>query len=315
MIKTFKTIDEQIDILKSKGLVIDDYDYVSDVLLRENYFFISGYRHLFLKSPKDRMFIPGTNFKELYALFNFDRQIRNLFFKNILIVENNAKSIFSYVLSKKYGIKEKNYLNPANFDRSNDKARQVNDLLKKIKRQIRINGGQHSATMHYISNYGYVPFWVVCKVLSFGLISELYTILKSEDQKEIANIYGVQVKDLLVYFPILANFRNLCAHEDIMYDHKTQRTIDDTKYHAYLNIPKMDGEYIYGKDDLFASVIILKQLLRPENFNGLINELSYELDILDGKINTIEIDKIYDRMGFPMNFREIARLGEYGEQE
>ena len=82
MIKTFKTIEEQIDILKSKGLEIDDYDYVNDVLLRENYFFISGYRHLFLKSPKDRMFIPGTNFKELYALFNFDRQIRNLFFKS-----------------------------------------------------------------------------------------------------------------------------------------------------------------------------------------------------------------------------------------
>lgn len=315
MIKTFKTIEEQIDILKSKGLEIDDYDYARDLLLRENYFFISGYRHLFLKSPKDRMFIPGTNFKELYALFNFDRQIRNLFFKNILIVENNAKSIFSYVLSKKYGIKEKNYLNPANFDRSNDKVRQVNDLLKKIKRQIRINGGQHSATMHYMSNYGYVPFWVVVKVLSFGLISELFTILKPEDQREIADIYGVSVSALLIYFPILANFRNLCAHEDIMYDHRTQRAIEDSKYHVYLNIPKTDGEYIYGKDDLFGLVIILKQLLREEDFTGLINELSYELDILDGKINTISVEKIQDRMGFPVNFREIARLGEHGEKD
>ena len=60
MIKTFKTIDEQIDILKSKGLRIDDIEYSKDVLLRENYFFLSGYRHLFLKSPKDRMFLPGT---------------------------------------------------------------------------------------------------------------------------------------------------------------------------------------------------------------------------------------------------------------
>ena len=111
VIKTFKTIDEQIEILKSKGLRIDDYEYTKDVLLRENYFFISGYRHLLLKSENDRMFIPGTEFKELYALFNFDRQIRNIFFKNILIIENNAKSVFSYQLSKKYGIKEKNYLN------------------------------------------------------------------------------------------------------------------------------------------------------------------------------------------------------------
>lgn len=313
MIKTFKTIDEQLDILKSKGLKINDIEYAKDVLLRENYFFISGYRHLFLKSPKDRMFIPGADFTELYAMFNFDRQIRNIFFKNILIVENNAKSIFSYQLSRKYGIKEKNYLNPSNFDRSNDKARQVNDLLKKIKRQIRVNGGQHSATMHYISNYGYVPFWVVVKVLSFGLISELFTILKKEDQKEIASVYGISPDDLMVYLPILANFRNLCAHEDIMYDHKTQRYIDDTKFHAYLNISKMDGEYIYGKDDLFALVIILKQLLREEDFTLLINELSYELDILGGKLHSIDIDKVLDRMGFPVNFRDIARIDEYGQ--
>jgi abortive infection bacteriophage resistance protein len=314
MIKTFKTIDEQIEILKSKGLEFTDIEYAKDVLLRENYFFLSGYRHLFLKSPKDRMFLPGTTFEELYAMFNFDRQIRNIFFKNILIVENNAKSIFSYQISRKYGIKEKDYLNPHNFDKGGDKARQVNDLLKKIKRQIRVNGGQHSATMHYISNYGYVPFWVVVKVLSFGLISELYTIMKIEDQREIAKVYGIDVDDLMIYMPLLANFRNLCAHEDIMYDHKTQRSIEDTKYHSFLEIPKMDGEYIYGKNDLFGLVIILKRLLREEDFTLLINELSYELDILEGKLHTITLDKVLDRMGFPSNFREIARLDEYGNQ-
>ena len=81
--KTFKTIDEQIDTLKEKGLIIDDIDYAKDVLLRENYFFLMGYRHLFIRSERDRTFINGTNFRELYAMFNFDRQIRNIIFKNI----------------------------------------------------------------------------------------------------------------------------------------------------------------------------------------------------------------------------------------
>ena len=114
---------------------------------------------------------------------------------------------------------------------------------------------------------------------------------------------------LLSDLPLLANYRNLCAHEDIMYDHKTQRTIEDTKYHAYLNIPKSDGEYIYGKDDLFALIIILKQLLREEDFTLMMNELSYELDILEGKIKVISMDKIYDRMGFPLNYKELIRTG------
>ena len=61
-------------------------------------------------------------------------------FKNILIVENNYKSIFSYILSKNYGFKEKNYLNPSNFDNDKEKTRQINDLLRKVKRQCRVNG-------------------------------------------------------------------------------------------------------------------------------------------------------------------------------
>ena len=84
--KTFKTLEEQIEILKSRGLIVDDLDYAKDILLRENYFFISGYRHLFNKSWKDIQFIQGTTFEELYAMFIFDRKIRNIFFKNLLIV-------------------------------------------------------------------------------------------------------------------------------------------------------------------------------------------------------------------------------------
>ena len=70
----------------------------------------------------------------------------------------------------------------------------------------------------------------------------------------------------------------------------------------------IDNVILYGKDDLFALVIILKQLLRPEDFTLLINELSYELDILDGRLKTISLDKVLDAMGFPTTFREIARL-------
>src|SRR5574344_756440 len=178
--KTFKTLDEQIGILKSKVLQINDIYKTKEILFRENYFFVNGYRHLFQRSNKDNSFVPGTTFDELYGTFVFDRNIRNITFKFILIVENNIKSITSYQLSKKYGFKEKDYLNPKNFNQDSMKVRQVYDVLNKMKRQIRINGRQHTATSHYINNYGYIPMWILVKVLSFGIISELYTILKIE---------------------------------------------------------------------------------------------------------------------------------------
>ena len=308
MEKIFKTLDEQVTILRGKNLIIDDEEYVKNILLRENYFFINGYRYLFYKSSKEKIFINGTNFREIYALFYFDRQLRNILFKNILILENNIKSILSYELSRKYGFKEKKYLNPKNFSTDPKKQKQVGDLVKKVKRQIIVNGREHSATKHYQSNYGYIPLWVVVKVLSFGIVGELYTILKPEDQEKIADLFNVDVESLLTYLPIIANYRNLCAHEDICYEHKTQKEIPMTKYHELLNIPKMNGDYIYGINDLFALIIILKRLLRPDNFANMLNEISYELDYLSGRLHTINIDKVLDRMGFPKNYKDIVRM-------
>jgi len=308
MAKSFKTLDEQIQILQKKGLIIQDVLEAKDILLRENYFFLSGYRLLFMESFANKLFLPGATFEELYSMFQFDRHIRNIVFKNLLIIENNIKSITAYNLSMHYGIREEEYLNPKNFTLDRKRKKQVDDLLRKMKRQIRINGGQHQATVHYIEKYGYIPLWIAVKVLSFGIVSELYQILKSEDQEEIASDFGVDTSRLIVYLPILANFRNLCAHEDILYEHKAQRSIENTKYHQLLHIPMTNGEYIYGRNDLFAIIIILKQLLRKDDFFLLMSELEYEIQILSDRLKTISIEKVLDRMGFPMNYREMVKL-------
>lgn len=306
--KIFKTLDEQIEILESKGLIVEDVDYAKEILFRENYFFISGYRHLFMRhNDKDR-FIRGTTFDELYGMFVFDRMIRNIMFKYILIVENNIKSIISYQMSKKYGFKEKDYLNPKNFTHDPLKTRQVRDILEKTRRQIRVNGKEHTATMHYLTNYGYIPMWILVKVLSFGIVSELYNILKLEDKESIANVYHLEPETLSIYLSLLSNFRNVCAHEDVLYDHRTQRMIPDSKYHELLGIEKTDDEYIFGKNDLFAIVIILKQMLTEEEFREFAYELGYEIDVLDGRVDTVPLISILNRIGFPENWRDIINI-------
>lgn len=306
--KIFKNLDEQIDILRSKGLVINNIDKAKEILFRENYFFISGYRHLFMTSRKDSHFIAGTTFEELYAMFSFDRKIRNIFFSFILIIENNMKSIISYQLSKKYGYKEKEYLNPNNFTQDAMKSRQVYDILNKMRRQIRINGREHTATLHYIDNYGYVPMWILVKVLSFGIISEFYGILKSEDQLRIAEVYRLDVETLIIYLSLVSNYRNICAHEEVLYDHRTQRSIPDCKYHQQLCIEVSEDEYKYGKNDLYAIVIIMKQMLSETEFRDLMNQVSYEADILEGRLHSVSITSILNSCGFPNNWKEIMDI-------
>ena len=308
MDKKFKTLQEQVDILESKGLLIENRDECIDILLRENYFFINGYRHLLMKSPQDRNFVVGSTFRELYSIFLFDRYLRNIIFKNLLIVENNMKSIISYQLSKKYGYREKDYLNAKNFTNDPDKSRRVKDLINKMKRQIRVNGQQHTATMHYITNYGYIPLWVLVKLLSFGVISDLFTVLKPEDKVGIADIYDAEVSQLEDFLHILANYRNLCAHEDILYDHRTDKSIDNNIYHEKLGILQMDDEYIYGKNDIFAVVIILKYLLTDAEFRLMMREIDYEIGKLSGVIKSIPLAKILDRIGFPENYMELINM-------
>ena len=304
--KQFKNLDEQVEIFKHKGMTINDDKYAKQILLRENYFFLNGYRHLFMQD--DRKFLEGTTFEEMYSLFLFDRSFRTIVFKYLLVIENNLKSITSYQLSKKYGYRERDYLRNKNFNQDPSRQRQVNDLISKMKRQIRVNGSQHSATLHYVSNYGYIPLWILVKVLSFGIVGEMYSILKPEDQRDIAKVYGIDVDDFIVYLPILANYRNLCAHEDILYENKTQKEIDDTIYHKMLNLKQVDNEYVQGKNDLFALIIIMKQMLQAEDFKHMSLELENVVQTLDYNLHTIKLEKVLNRMGFPLNWQDLSKI-------
>ena len=307
--KQFKNLEEQIEILKYKGMTINDEDYAKRILLRENYFFISGYRYPFMRSATDKHFLEGVTFEEMYSLFLFDRGIRNVFFKYLLVIENNLKSIISNQLSKKYSYKERTYLKNKNFTNDKSKQKQVSDLIRKMKRQIRVNGSKHTATAHYLSNYGYVPLWILVKVLSFGIVGELFSIMKYDDQVKISDIYNISLDEFSTYLPILSNYRNLCAHEDILYENRTQKKIKGTIYHQLLNIDKNEeGEYVKGTNDLFALLIIMKRMLSYEEFKDMCLEIDKEKENLEYNLHSIKIDKILDRMGFPSNYMNLSNI-------
>ena len=307
--KQFKNLEEQIEILKYKGMTINDEEYAKKILLRENYFFLSGYRYPLMKSMTDKRFLEGVTFEEMYSLFLFDRAIRNVFFKYLLVIENNLKSIFSYQLSKKYGYKEKYYLRSKNFTNDKSKQRQVNDLIRKMKRQIRVNGSQHTATAHYMSNYGYVPLWILVKVLSFGIVGELFSIMKYDDQVAICKIYDIPVDEFSNYLPILSNYRNTCAHEDILYENRTQKKIKGTIYHKLLNIEKNEeGEYVKGTNDLFSLLIIMKRMLTYDEFKDLCLELDKRIENLQYNLHSIKIESILDFIVFPSNYMQLANI-------
>ena len=68
----------QITILASRGLVIADPVFAGHCLAHHNYYRLSAYRFPFTAPGNPDLFLPGTTFEQLWALYDFDRQLRRL---------------------------------------------------------------------------------------------------------------------------------------------------------------------------------------------------------------------------------------------
>ena len=105
MKREYTIINKQIEELKSKGLKFKNEQQSKEIILRENYYFlINGYEEVFLNLKKEsNSYEEETYFEELYAIYSFDRELKNLIFDYINILEINLKSYIVYEYIEKYG--------------------------------------------------------------------------------------------------------------------------------------------------------------------------------------------------------------------
>ena len=136
--KRFLTYDEQITFLeKEKGLIISNKEYAKKILLKIGYFpLINGYKEIF-KEPINNQFQKGTSFEDIYELYDFDNDLRNIFIKYILLAERNIKSSLSYHFCKEYGDLQSDYLNVNNYDYTGKKKSVIDKMVKIMSGQLR----------------------------------------------------------------------------------------------------------------------------------------------------------------------------------
>jgi abortive infection bacteriophage resistance protein len=294
----------------------------------ENYYnLINGYKDLFIDKTyagPDEKYKSGANFNEIYSLYLFDRELRNLFIRYILEIENNVKSVLSHNFSKKYG--HNNYLKITNFDtilkphESNKTQAQkigeitglITNLQKEISRQLSKNNPMIS---HNMLTYGYVPLWVLVNTLTLGTISTFYSYMVQIDQNDVGRKFSLKPDEMTPILFILSIYRNACAHDERLYNLKSvskngrPNMIKSNSIHAKLGIPKDSaGNYIHGKNDLFAIVIVLKIMLSKNSFNKFFYLAKAEIEKLEKQLNTIAIDDVLFKMGFPQNWADIKSI-------
>ncbi len=314
--KEFKTYSEQLELLKSRGIIVEDVDFALKKLKEENYFnIINGYKDLFLdKNSVEERYIENVKFEEIYALYDFDRVLRNILFKPILKVESILRSLIAYNFSEKYG--QDNYLKFSNFEfydsnfynkeMVDNRAMMIQKLLANLQSDIASSISKKAYINHYVVNYGFVPLWVLVNAITIGRLSQFYTLMKQSERVKIAQYWNVQEKDLKQYIKLLAFYRNLCAHDERIFNSSLDDFfINDTIYHEKIDVEKKDGRYIKGKNDLFALIIVLKILLPNDDFVNLTNKLYGRMKSLSLKINSIDPNIIFESMGFPIHWNKI----------
>ena len=83
----------------------------------------------------------------------------------------------------------------------------------------------------------------------------------------------IKVNEMGKMLAVMTKFRNVCAHNDRLYDFHTKDAILDRGIHERLQPEKRQGRYVYGKNDLFALLISLKLLLSEDEFKALFHNL------------------------------------------
>ena len=162
--------------------------------------------------------------------------------------------------------------------------------------------------VHYLEKYNYIPLWVLIRILSFGKVSKFYSFMKQKEQNSIAKKFNIRSETLKTYLMNLGNVRNICAHDEKLYDIILTKRIGITEYHRKLNLINDKLKIVYATRDLFSIVIALKLLLEEEQFRAFYTEIIKSINMLEKELKTISIDNVLYKMGFPKNYKKMLKL-------
>ena len=192
MAKDFKVIDEQVELLIKRNIVITDNEkeYVKRYLLNNNYYCVINQYSKFFMSKIDTkdLYDNNVSFENIKAVHQFDKTIKRIFLTSIIEVEHQFKSIISYRYTEYFNNDLNSYLKLENYEYSDEDEKEVKKLIRKIKKiiQDKQNDNNQNSIKHYINtNSGVIPFWVLSNYLTIGHLVYFYKFLPTEIKKKV----------------------------------------------------------------------------------------------------------------------------------
>lgn len=289
------TIEEQIQKLKDRGLIIEDEKKAKEVLLDVGYYRLGSYLFPYEitypnKVDRTHKLKACTHFEDALDLYYFDSDLRILLLKYITRIEINLRTYITYFVSNQYkknpcwfvddSLMETNFIDSFDAEIYTDKFRKhpvIADHHKKYPEDT------------------YAPAWKTIEHMTFGAIFQLFlSITDKEVQSAIANHYNVNKLSIFTsYFNAIRYLRNQCAHGDVLFDMKLPTPLKSGpagRFNSFTN------------SNIIGSIEVVKYFLNQISSHRY-NEFCKKVDNLLDEVENDNVAEILNNItGFDMNF-------------
>lgn len=267
-------------------------DSALKILEKVNYYRLSAYGIGLKKDANSEEYRDDITLEHIFCLYCFDSEFRNDIIHIVEQLEVQLRTQISYCLSIKYG--PEGYVDVRNFnDKKNRNGKSVHGtIMDSFKNEVK-----HCKNLPFVKHHqdvydGHFPIWAAVELMTFGNITSIFDIMKSEDQKSISSFYSTSPNHLKSWMLALVEIRNICAHYNRLYNMPLKQT-------PFLY--KENLKYRSKQNKVFPVFLVIKRMLHSneqwESFlRDIVKTISKYQDIV-----------ILSFIGFPPDWKNILQ--------
>lgn len=284
--------DDQLKTLKAHGVGFDNSKEAEykRILGEVNYYRLSGYALQFRMGTNDSNYAKGTSFEQIYDIYKFDDDVRQMIRKYIEITEVYFRTQIAYNFAL---AKCKNAPHDQHYDRNNYFNKKGFDEVINSFQKEKNYYKDSLIVKHHIQKYSNkMPLWVIVELMSFSNISKLYNTMYYSEKDAIANAVGTGRTMLENNLHCLSVLRNKCAHAARLYN---------TEFNPPVTLPAtfLRKHPEVKNNSLFAYLLVLlRRLPNDKHKNELAQDINKLINKYTGKIDI-------NLIGFPSNYFDL----------
>ena len=274
------TFDQQLDLLKQRGMTVADDAYALRRLATISYYRLSGYWY-----PKRQIspsngellndFRPNTTFSQVIELYEFDRELRLLVLDAIERIEISIRTQMTYHFGHTHGAF--GHTDKNNFHPRFDHQKWLSSIESEADRS------RDQFIQHYNATYrGFprLPIWMATEVMSLGSLSFLYKGMVTADKRKVSNFYQLHPKRLQNWLHVITYVRNVCAHHSRLWNRDLAISPDQIRE------PNWRPPITPRNDRIFYVFLMLRHLLKAinpnDNWHMKVNQLAAPIATVEG---------------------------------